>query len=47
VVAACGIWCFGLQVLFLFPVALRPKAGHGFLIIVVSISHSLGAPQSV
>ena len=27
--------------------ALRPNAGHGFLILEVSRSHSLDAPQSV
>jgi len=32
---------------FLFPVALRPNAGHGFLVLEVSISHSLGAPHSM
>jgi len=33
--------------LFVPPVALRPNAGHGLLILEVSRSHSYDAPQSV
>jgi hypothetical protein len=31
---------FALQLLFFFPVALRPNAGHGLLILQVSRSHT-------
>jgi hypothetical protein len=48
---------FGFELLFiyylilfiylLFAVALRPNAGHGLLILEVSRSHTMIAPQSV